>query len=293
MKLTKTFNVKKNSSHDDDIRNKKSNIIAIYFNYRNSILNSMRNNVKAKFGCFPERIKSMSVEKIANTSIIDSGLSSKLFNSALGGTVTKDMATRVMEYYKNKPMFWWIIGSDHRNRRILLNTGFVYEELCISMVCDINSIPEKYITPTGFEVKKCKTKKDFKDFSDVFSAVYNSYDPDGNQIKRYYDKVADIDPKERLGLVSFVGYSNGQPVSTASLFLTDVAGIYDVSTKPEARKKGFGSAIFHRMLMKAKRKGINICCIQSTLAGFRVYKSRFGFKKISDCNLWSNKAGSV
>ncbi len=76
----------------------------------------------------------------------------------------------------------------------------------------------------------------------------------------------------------YISILNGKPVSCASVFYArGVAGIYAVSTLPEARRLGIGSAITLRALLDARERGYRVGVLQSSDMGFGVYR-RLGFQ---------------
>ena len=79
-------------------------------------------------------------------------------------------------------------------------------------------------------------------------------------------------------MVYYVGYHEGIAVSSGALFLTDVAGIYDVATCPEFRKRGFGFAISRYLVDEAQRAGYANAVLVATAEGTGIYE-RVGFQK--------------
>ena len=107
-------------------------------------------------------------------------------------------------------------------------------------------------------------------------------------MKDFYKKVSSIPEQSRQHLRLFIGYIDDKPVSTACVFFTDVAGIFDVSTHPKMQKKGYGSAMFYTALKCALDSGFKKVVLQASEDGIGIYK-RFGFEEVCQFHVWSNK----
>lgn len=76
----------------------------------------------------------------------------------------------------------------------------------------------------------------------------------------------------------YVGYLDGIPAVTGILVThANVAGIYYVTTCPQQRKKGFGTAMMEHLLERAQAKGYFIATLQASSEGISLYE-RLGFK---------------
>tara|TARA_R110002072_G_scaffold271344_1_gene431322 strand:- start:4201 stop:5010 length:810 start_codon:yes stop_codon:yes gene_type:complete len=256
---------------------------------KTAVICSMENNMLHKLKYIPSKINSMDVTEIGSTLVVDSNLPSDTFNTAFGGLINNQVTLDVMQYYKNnkQPMAWWIGPSsqvDTTNNH-LETAGFIHDEFDVGMVCDITLVENQYKKADNLEIKKCVMAQDFKDFGEVLASIF---DPVDEQVKIFYQKISLIPAHKRKGLVLFVGYEDNKPVATSGLFLTDVAGIYDISTKPKMQGKGYGSAMFYTALIEAKNQGFNVGVLQASPDGLNIYK-RFGYKEICEFNVWSNQ----
>jgi len=78
----------------------------------------------------------------------------------------------------------------------------------------------------------------------------------------------------------YVGRLTNEPVSTASFFLTPgVAGIYFVSTSPELRRRGLGTAMTRHAMREARTLGCTTAVLGSSPMGYSVYR-RLGFDEV-------------
>ena len=211
------------------------------------IINSMEKNMYHKFQYIPSKINTMNVDKLGDTLVVNSGLQSDTFNTAYGGKISKERVNKVREYYLNHkmPMAWWTGPSSGKNQNIkddMEAAGFIHDELDAGMYCDLSPINfDEYNLPKNLKIIECNNSRHFTDFGNVLASVFNPVD---DCVKTFYSKAHSIPSRERDNLMLFVGYINDKPVSTSGIFITDVAGIYDISTHPKERGRGYGSSMF-------------------------------------------------
>lgn len=75
---------------------------------------------------------------------------------------------------------------------------------------------------------------------------------------------------------------DGEPVAVSSLVMTDgLAGIYAVATRPNARKRGLGTALTLHAMAEGRRRGAKMATLQATSMGRPVYE-RLGFRTVFD-----------
>src|SRR4029077_19550576 len=84
------------------------------------------------------------------------------------------------------------------------------------------------------------------------------------------------------GFTGFVGYVDGEPVSTAATVVAAGAvGVYNVATVPGRQRRGFGEAVMRYALSRARdRHGIERTVLQSTPQGFSLYR-RMGYAVVT------------
>ena len=89
-----------------------------------------------------------------------------------------------------------------------------------------------------------------------------------------------------LPLHHLLGRLDGRPVATASVLLDGgIAGVYDVSTVPGARRRGIGTALTVAALQLGRADGYEIAFLQPSAMGRRLYE-RLGFRECCVCRVY-------
>lgn len=86
---------------------------------------------------------------------------------------------------------------------------------------------------------------------------------------------------------AYVGYVDGQPVSTAATVIGGGAvGVYNVATMPSHRRGGYGEAIMRHALQQARQQhGLSRTILQSTPQGFELYQ-RMGYRTVTSVGVF-------
>jgi len=96
---------------------------------------------------------------------------------------------------------------------------------------------------------------------------------------------ASIAPRARTGQIRLIGWRNGAPVATAAAVVgPDSVGIYAVSTLPEERRKGLGTALTVAAIEAAGRPPIAL--LQSSSMGRPIYE-KLGFREVGRYRLFA------
>lgn len=87
----------------------------------------------------------------------------------------------------------------------------------------------------------------------------------------------------------YVGYAEGEPVSTAATVISDGAvGVYNVATLPSHQRRGYGEAIMRHALDKAREEhGLERTILQSTAQGLPIYQ-RMGYRTVTRVTVYSS-----
>ena len=84
------------------------------------------------------------------------------------------------------------------------------------------------------------------------------------------------------GLAFYVGYVEGRPVTIAASVVHERGvGVFNVTTRPEARGRGYGAAVTARAIAGGFAEGATFAWLQASEAGLPVYR-RMGFVEIEE-----------
>lgn len=262
---------------------------------KQQVIRALEKNFLDKLTYFASKLKGMELKKIDNIYLSNTNLKSDTFNTAIGGNVNennfKQYAKEVRDYYVRRklPMAWWCgpttgIGKDHP---ILLDLGFINEEFDVCMAVNLDNLPsEIYSINNDLDIQEAVSTQQVEDFSHALASVFEPFD---HNVLKYYKKASSEMSKASNKMKLYIGYYQNKPVTSGCCFFNeDTAGIYDIATKPNARGKGFGSAMTYHTLMEAKKAGYNTAVLGASEDGLNIYK-RLGFKEFGLFYVYSNK----
>jgi ribosomal protein S18 acetylase RimI-like enzyme len=205
------------------------------------------------------------------------------FNGVLSSKLPETDASFIPEtinYFRNKGVntfTWWL--EPHLKPgdwdTVLYHHGFGFSNETPGMAVDLQELNDVTPSPDRFEVREVTDEASMRTWATVFVQGYG--------LPPAWESIT-VDVWMQLGLDfpfrNYLGYWNGQPVCTATLFYGGgAAGIYCVATLPAARGKGYGAAVTLEPLRDARERGYRIGVLQSSAMGFNVYK-RLGFKHL-------------
>jgi ribosomal protein S18 acetylase RimI-like enzyme len=213
------------------------------------------------------------------------------FNGALSSLPPEESDTGFIEdcilYFRthNVSRFtWWtephVKCTDWK--AILTRHGFEFANDTPGMALDLQALDGAAQTVSGLEIRAVDDEEALQTWSHIFTRGYGlppAWEPSVYELE------------QRLGLDlpvrNFLGYWNGVAVATSSLFIgRGVAGIYNVSTLPEARGEGIGAALTLRPLQDARELGYRIGVLQSSEMGFNIYQ-KLGFRHLCQIEYFS------
>lgn len=178
---------------------------------------------------------------------------------------------------RSVPMLWWTgpsttpadLGTRLERRGFLL-------EAALGMAADVHYVAAQP-ADTVIEVEAVHDAAALATWSRVLCNAFGAPHTFG---EAFADLAAAIGLGPGSSFRHFLGRLNGEPVATCSLFLGGgVAGIYDVGTLPERRRRGIGAAMTRAAIAAAAAAGYRIAILHSSGLGAAMYRA-LGFTDV-------------
>lgn len=242
------------------------------------LVKAMVANLNVHMTHFSQYLNQVELIRIPGFTIVNSGLPDDTFNYILdadfSAAESKKKILEVTNYFfqKNIPFSWWVSPYDKPDDlpERLENAGLINAENNIGMYLDLDNweTPKQKI---NLEIVQVNSTVGLHDFASVLAN-------DKAACEKYYSWIAEIvtsdDPIE-----FYVGYVNGKAVTRGQLVcFAQVAGLHDVSTSVDERRKGYGTAIEQFLLNRAKQLGYHVAVLQASQEGLPLYLKQ-GFKE--------------
>ncbi len=161
--------------------------------------------------------------------------------------------------------------------------GLTRVEELPGMAADLQALDADVPSPAGLTVERVKDAGVAGEYAEVMRTGFEMPEFVTGAISEF---LAVLGFAEESPFAHYVGRLEGEVVATASLSLSaGVAGIFNVATLPEARRRGFGAALTLTALRDARRRGYRICILQSSAMALGIYR-RLGFEQYSTYSLY-------
>jgi GNAT superfamily N-acetyltransferase len=214
------------------------------------------------------------------------------FNGVVHTAVRSDELSRVVDpmlesfLSQNLPFFWvaWPdVGTpglgDYLSSKPI---SFIRIEKMPVMICALNDLPQASL-PNGVEICPVQSQQDQADWLNIFMEGFDEPElarPDVELI------LAGSLNQTESTYEYFLARWEGKPCSISTLFCTEhAAGIYSVTTLPEYRGRGLGTALTVTAMKSARAAGYSEAMLFATPSGYLVYK-RLGFETVSTADLF-------
>jgi len=184
----------------------------------------------------------------------------------------------VLEPFRRRrlPMMWWV-GPHSEPADLgprLEAHGLIHAGEDVGMAMPLAALPAEAPWLEGFAIRTVEDREGLAHWVDTMAAGYGLRRATRAAVRRLWLSGGLNDGAHR----HYLGLLDGRPVATAQSFMgAGVAGVYWVSTLPEARRRGIGTAMTHRALVDARGMGLDVGVLHATPMGVSVYE-RLGFR---------------
>ncbi len=152
--------------------------------------------------------------------------------------------------------------------------GLRYEEGGRWMAADLAKLPAEAALPANLRIERVQDERQLQAWLVASAAGFETTVPSAQP---YYDAYACLGFAPDAAFQHYIGYLDETPVTSSTLLLAEgIAGVFDVSTPPDFRRRGFGRAITLAAMRAARASGYRSACLQASHEGFSVYE-KLGF----------------
>lgn len=186
----------------------------------------------------------------------------------------------ILAYYESKgvPMSWWL-GPSSRPADLgarLEAHGMTRKRDSVGMALDINEVSEDYTPPAGLVVETVEDDDTLARFVHVSTVTFNLPETMESSINRVTSG-AGYGPSDRFR--HYLGVLDGEPVATATGYLGEgVVSVQNITTLPQARRQGVGTAVTMAPILEARDRGYRIASLQASEMGYPMYE-KMGFRQ--------------
>ena len=240
-------------------------------------------NLVAHVSWVQQRTPGMRVIDEPDLVLVDSGLPCDSFNivcrARLEPEVARERVRDAVGYFHGvgRPFTWWLGPADRLPElgEILLAAGLELAETEVAMAADLAALPAGDLSPGGLQIQRVGTDGQLQDFARIIGANQTPPDP---EVLRFYELAAPALLSGDSALWLYVGYLEDVPVATAELTLGGgVVGLYNLSTLPAYRRRGFGTGLTLQALLDGRKQGYRTAILQASAEGVGLY-TRLGFE---------------
>ncbi|HLY19298.1 MAG TPA: GNAT family N-acetyltransferase [Bryobacteraceae bacterium] len=247
---------------------------------------SVASNLRQSFRVVAAHRAGGELREMEGVSIASAGVAFQMFNAAfLSAPVSSELqldrrAAQAAVHFAARGQRWaywichgWLESRARKRLQPLLHTHHLYQAVELpGMLAETLLPPARQLPPV--DVRRVSNGPVKDAFCAIGSLCFNVPLPwfcevfDGGRV---WDEFA-----------AYVGYVNGQPVSTAATVIGGgVVGVYNVATLPDHRRGGFGEAVMRHALEQARLEhGLSRSILQSTPQGFELYR-RMGYRTVT------------
>lgn len=180
---------------------------------------------------------------------------------------------------RDLPMQWWV-GPSSRPANLgarLSAHGLADAGSLPGMALDLSAMRQTSAPPAALTIIPATTRETLEEWVQV---VVPGFGMPQHLIPMLFEMSVRQTIRSDPQWVYFLGRLDDRPVATSALFLSaGVAGVYCVTTLPEARRCGIGAEMTRAALQHAIAQGYGVSILQPSQMGFPIYEA-LGFRTV-------------
>lgn len=185
------------------------------------------------------------------------------------------------------PMYWQVgpFTQPVNFGNYLQARGFEFFVRAPGMAVNLHELEKQQAFSGNFVIEQVKTEEQLRQWVNIVAKVDELSDA-------LRDGFFQMFKSQGFGLGTpselFLGMENGQAVATSRLFCAGgVAGIWHIATLPDARGKGYGTAMTLTIAQAGRERGYHFGVLYATAAGYGVY-CRLGFQEYCHIDVYKS-----
>jgi ribosomal protein S18 acetylase RimI-like enzyme len=257
------------------------NVVPEYDELSKSDLIKVNENNVLDFARFWENSPRVNLSISSSMGRIELGVKQPLGNWVYKARITGDVEKTIEDTKAffvskgNEGIMWFTHPLDKPENlgELLIEHGFSKGGSSPLMSMDLKKLGDMPEIP-GLEIQPVSTFDGMRTFYDIFRRTLKAFERIADD---FFLIDCDCGFNTSLPRRYFIGSLDGVPASISGILLgSEVAGVYNVGTLPEFRRRGLGTALTLACLHESRDEGYNVGVLQSSQIGFNVYK-RMGF----------------
>ena len=179
------------------------------------------------------------------------------------------------------PAMWWV-GPNSRPADLaarLERHGLTLARTMIGMAIELGALDGEVAAPTGLRIEHVRGPEMRRLWARLLGEGSGF---GGVAAQALADIEANLPDADYLRKPRYIGFLSGRPVGTSVLVpAAGLAGVYAVSTIPDARGRGIGAAMTALPFIEARAQGYRMGILQATAMGHAVYR-RLGLRDVCE-----------
>ncbi len=238
---------------------------------------AVRTNFEEKVAYVAHVLPTMRVTQDKSFLAVDCGLPSDTYNVI----VVRDLALPhqllqagirpFLEQRFPAAIWYWDAGS-FADVQALTALGLVHTETAVAMAADLSAAAFEATTPDGLTIVQATQADEVRQYGALLAGLFADT-VEQHAVASYFQQLSTYPAQQFPALQHYIGSVGGEVVATGSLFVgSATCGIYDIVTRPDARQRGIGSAMFAHILRRARSYAHRSAVLQASEAGMGIYR---------------------